>query len=376
MFRYLRLTVRNSPHLRVPCLLLAAALAVLLAGCGKQTSSTNAVRPVLVTRPGNADGLAQAYAGEIRAQQESPLAFRVSGKIVARRVDIGDRVRQGDLLARLDASDLQAQLRAAKAQLAAAEAEWQRADADQARYAKLAKQGVISESAMDAHTAATIAAEGQVDAARAQMQLAENQLAYSELRAPADGAIVARHAEAGQVVGAGQPVFTLAAEGVREVAFAVPEGAVDKIYPGQSVTVELWSEPGKRWPGKVREVAPAADPASRTYAVRATIKAPVEALDLGQSAQVFVDGGSAEHLSVPLAALQRVGEGRFAVFVVDPDTSTLRLQAIEIGEYGNDTVPVEQGLSADALVVAAGGHLLREGQKVRPVDRNNKPVLD
>lgn len=363
--------------LRVPALLLGATLPALLAACSDVANSpAPTARPVLVTHPGDVGALPRAYAGEIRAHEESPLAFRVSGKIVERRVDIGDRVKKGELLASLDSGDLEAQARAAQARLVAAKAQLQRARADQDRYAKLAEQQVISQSSMDAQNAAASAVQGQADAARAELRLARNQVEYSQLRAPADGVITARHAEAGQVVGAGQAVFTLAAVGAREVAFAVPEGAVDRMQPGQLITVELWSEPGKRWPGEVREVSPAADPATRTYAVRATVEAPAEALDLGQSAQVFVDGDATRRLSVPLAALQRIGEGQVAVFVVNSETSMLKLQPIKIGAYGNDRVPVMDGLTADAWVVAAGGHLLRAGQKVRPVNRDNRPVLD
>jgi multidrug efflux system membrane fusion protein len=365
-----------GPRLRVVRAWLAAALPLLLVACAGETAPESTARPVLVTRPGTAGEALSAYAGEIRAREESTLAFRVGGKLVERKVDIGDRVEQGQLLATLDPGDLQAQARAAQAQLSAAQAQLERARADQARFAALAEQQLVSQSALDAQNAAATAAQGQVDAARAQLQVARNQAAYSELRAPADGVIAARHAEAGQVVAAGQPVFTLAADGVREVAFAVPEGEVDRIEPGQAIAVELWSEPGKRWPGVVREVAPAADPASRTYAVRAGVEAPAGALDLGQSAEVFIDAGDGQRLSVPLAALQRLGEHGTAVFVVDPETSTLKLQPVEVGDYGNDRVPVTRGLEPGAWVVAAGGHLLREGQKVRAVDRNNRPVLD
>lgn len=370
-----RSTVAAVPLARRASLALLS-LSLVLPGCGAETPEAAQAQPVLVTRPVAAARSPSAYAGEIRAREESVLAFRVGGKIVERRVDIGDHVEQGGLLATLDAGDLQARVRAAQAELSAAQAQLQRARADQARFAELAERQLVSRSAMDAQDAAATAAQGQVDAARAQLQVARNQAGYSELRAPANGVIAARHAEAGQVVGAGQPVFTLAADGTREVAFAVPEGEVDRIAPGQPVAVEVWSEPGKPWTGTVREVAPAADPASRTYAVRASIDAAADALDLGQSAQVFVDGASGQALSVPLAALQKIGKDGTAVFVVDPETSTLKLQPIEAGDYGDDRVPVTGGLDADAWVVAAGGHLLREGQEVLPVDRDDRPALD
>lgn len=350
--------------------------ATFLAACSDDVAPTAAARPVLVAQPRASDPSASAYAGEIRARHESALAFQVDGKLVERKVDVGDHVDKGQVLARLDPSDLQSQARAAQAQLAAAQAQLESARADQARYAELSKRQLVSQSVMDAQNAAAAAAQGQVDAAKAQRQLAQNRVAYSELRAPTDGVIAGRYAEAGQVVGAGQAVFSLAADGAREVAFAVPESTVDQITPGDRVAVELWSESGKRWPGVVREVAPVADPASRTYAVRATLDAPLDTLDLGQSAHVFMLAPDAAGLSVPLSALQRIGEDQFALFVVDPESATLGLQSVQIGDYGNDRVTVTAGLQADAWVVVAGGHLLRAGQKVRPVDRNNKPVLD
>lgn len=354
--------------------MLALVAGVLLAACAGDEGAIEDARPVLVTQPRAAAEGFSSLAGEIRAREESPLSFRVGGKLVERRVDVGDHVRRGDVLATLDAGDLQARARAARAQLAAAEAELVRARADQARFATLAGQQLVSRSTMDAQDAAAAAAQGQVNAARAELEVAGNQAAYSQLRAPADGVIGARQAEAGEVVGAGQPVYTLAADGRREVAFAVPEGAIDAIKPGQAVRVELWSEPGKRWPGAVREVSPVADPASRTFAARATVDAPVGALDLGQSARVYIANDGDAGLSVPLSALQRTGEDGVAVFVVDPRTSTLKLQPVQVGPYGSDHAPVTGGLDADAWVVAAGGHLLRAGQKVAPVDRDNRPL--
>lgn len=352
----------------------AFAAVLLLAACGKPPAADEAPRPVLVAHPTESAHAASAFAGEVRAREESPLSFRVGGNLIERQVDVGDHVRRGELLAVLDAGDLQAQARAAQAQLVAAQAELGRARADQARVAKLAGQQLVSRSALDAANAAATAAQGQVNAARANLDVARNQAGYTQLRAPREGVIAARNAEAGQVVGPGQAVFSLAADGVREVAFAVPEGAVAEVKAGQAVLVEVWSKPGERWPGKVREIAPAADPASRTYAARVAVDAPAGALELGQSARVYLRKNGNGALSVPLSALQRSG-GAAAVFVVDAKTSVLKLQAVQVGPYGDERVPVRGGLSADDWVVTAGGHLLRAGQKVVPVDRDNRPVL-
>ncbi len=346
---------------------------LLLAACGRGGPVEEAPRPVLVTHPTASDHTATAFAGDVHAREESPLSFRVGGKLVQRNVDVGDHVRSGQVLAVLDPGDLQAQARAAQAQLAAAEAELGRARADQARFGKLAGEQLVSRSTLDAQNAAATAAQGQVNAARAELEVARNQAAYSQLRATRDGVIAGRQAEAGQVVAAGQSVFTLAADGVREVAFAVPEGMIATIKAGQPVQVEAWSQAGQRWDGRIREISPAADPASRTFAARVTVDAPTGALDLGQSARVYlpVDGNGG--LSVPIAAVQREN-GRAAVFVVDMKAGTVKLRPVQVGAFGEERVPVKSGIQASDWVVAAGGHLLRDGQKVQPVDRDNRPV--
>ena len=350
-----------------------------LAACAGDEENAPAPRPVLVERAGAAAAAAaSAFAGEVRAREESTLAFRVAGKLVRRHVDVGDVVKRGDLLAELDPGDLRLQAGAAQAQLAAAQAELARANADRARYAALAQQQLVSQSSLDAIDAAHAAAAGQVQALRAQAQLAGNQAAYTQLRAPTDGVIAARQAEAGQVVGAGQPVFTLAGAQGREIAIALPENRIRDFSVGQSVVVALWSAPGRRLQGTIREIAPAADPQTRTYAARVALHgAAAAAVELGQSAQVLVpDDRDGARLSVPLAALQAGnGHGDTAVWVVDPATRKVHLAPVQAGPYGETRVPVLDGLAPDALVVAAGGHLLREGERVTPVDRDNRPVL-
>lgn len=351
-------------------LLLMAALAA----CGAEPPA-EAPRPVLVVHPQTGlTAAGPAFAGEVRAREESTLAFRVGGKLVRRLVDVGDRVSEGRLLATIDPGDLALQETAARARLAAAEGQLRQASADRDRFSALAADQLVSRSARDAQDAAYAAALGQARAARAELEAARNQVAYSQLRAPADGVIAERHAEAGQVVAAGQPVFTLAADGPREVAIALPESRIDAFAVGRAAEVELWNAQGGRLPARIREIAPAADPRTRTYATRVALRAGVD-VELGQSARVHFqpadgDGGV---LSVPLAALQRGDAGATAVWVVDPRTHALHLQPVRAGAYGEDRVPVA-GLSADDWIVAAGGHLLREGQVVAPLDRDNRPL--
>ena len=353
-------------------LLLPAVL--LAAGCRDEAPQAPP-RPVLVATPGDATAGTVAFAGEVRAREETVLAFRVGGKLVSRRVDVGDAVGRGALLAELDPGDLRLQAGTVSAQLAAARAELGRASAERARFASLAGDQLVSRSARDAREAEHAVALGQARAARANLAAARNQEAYAKLRAPADGVIALRHAEAGQVVAAGQPVFTLAADGPREVAIALPESRIDRFSVGQPARVELWNARDKSLQGRIREIAPAADPATRTYAARVALLGRADA-GLGQSARVFFAAGESDAatLSVPLAALQRSDDGGTAVWVVEPRTHALHLQPVQAGAYGEDRVPILRGLSAGDWIVAAGGHLLREGQVVRPLDRDNRPL--
>lgn len=357
---------------------LPLVLALALSACGNGDPPPQPPRPVLVAHPGGgADAALSAYAGEIRAREESTLSFRVGGKLVRREVDVGARVREGELLAVLDPGDLELQAQSAQAQAAAAEGELVRARADRARYQKLAADQLVSRSALDAQEAAFRAAEGQARAARAQLDVARNQAGYSQLRAPRDGVIASREAEAGQVVAAGQAVFTLAGDDGREVAIALPESRIREFEVGQAVAVELWSAPGERLPGRIREIAPAADPQGRTYAARVSlVGAAADGVELGQSARVYVqDSDGRAALTVPLAAVQRGKDGATALWVVDLATGKLKSVPVRLGPLGAERVPVLSGIAASDWVVVAGGHLLREGQAVAPVDRDNRPVV-
>ena len=333
--------------------MLAVALASLLAGCSEPDVPVETARPVLVVHPSaGAQAGFSAYAGEIRAREETALSFR-----------IGDHVRRGQLLAERDPGD-------AGLQVAAAQADLARLRGDLERYRTLVAQKLVSQSAFDAQQAA-------YRAARAQYDLTRNQSAYTRLLAPRDGVIANRQAEAGQTVAAGQAVYTLAGDGGREVAIALPESRIREVSVGQPVLVELWSTPGQRLPGRVREISPAADPQARTYAARVALDGDAaSAVELGQSARVYMqEHGEAAALRVPLSAVQRAADGRPAsLWVVDPKSRRVRLAAVKLCTYAEDVVPVLGGVDANAWVVAAGGHLLREGQLVAPVDRDNRPV--
>ncbi|MFT4256767.1 MAG: efflux RND transporter periplasmic adaptor subunit [Pseudoxanthomonas sp.] len=342
---------------------LMVSLVVGLSACGGKEKPVEIARPVLVVHPGGSATAVAAFAGEVHAREESPLSFRIGGNLIRRHVDSGARVRRGQVLAELDPGDFRLQAQAAKADLI-------RIEGDLRRYRKLREQQLISQSAFDAQQAA-------YTAAKAQYEVASNQSAYTQLRAPRDGVIASRQAEAGQVVAAGQAIFTLAADSGREVAIALPEARIRDFRVGQPALVELWGAPGERLPARIREIAPAADAQTRTYAARVALDGDAaQAVELGQSARVFVQAADgAARLGVPLAAVQRGDDGAASVWVVDAKTATVQARQVRLGPFGETEAPVLEGVSASDWVVAAGGHLLREGQPVIAVDRNNNPVL-
>ncbi|GAB3740528.1 multidrug efflux RND transporter periplasmic adaptor subunit MexJ [Silanimonas algicola] len=351
--------------------LLAAGL---LSACGNGGDGPPPARPVLVQQPTPAAGAVQAFAGEIRARHETPLAFRVGGKVARRLVDVGDRVVAGQPLAELDAQDLRLNRDAAQAQVTAAEADARLAAAEFERIEVMFQRQLVSRSLFDARKSALDAANSRVAQARAQLDVAGNQAAYGVLRANAAGVVALRQVEAGQVVAAGQTAFGLAEDGEREVAIALPEADVARFRVGQGVLVELWAAPGQRVPGTIREISPAADPQARTYATRVALVLPEGVrVELGQSARVYAANAAAPTLSVPLSALAQV-DGQAAVWVLDDGGRRVKRVPVQTGAYTETEVPVSGGIDANDWVVISGVHLLREDDAVKPVDRENRPV--
>ena len=359
-------------NVRTPSLLFVAL--VVLAGCGGVPEAEAPARPAMVVQPLAGGGTATAFAGEVRARHEPVLGFRIGGKLAERFVDVGARVKRGDPLARLDAADVALALEGARAQLESAKADLALAEAELERHRSLFERQLVSRSLYDTRVAQRDAAQARVRQAKAQVSASGNQAAYARLLAPADGVIAQRLAEAGQVVQAGQPVFVLAQDGEREVAIAIPERRAAEFAPGRALAVELWSEPGVRLPASVREIAPAADPQARTYAARVAFDAGASRGELGQSARVYALEAAGSTLSVPLSAVHGA-DGETAVWVVDAATATVHLRPVHAGAFGEATVPVISGLEAGEWIVAAGVHLLQEGQKIRPIDRDNRAVV-
>ena len=358
--------------LRPPIRLVLPALLLLLVACAEDKPAAS-VRPALVTQASGGELGYEAFAGEVHAREEPQLSFRIAGKIARRLVDAGAKVRAGQALAELDPSDVNLQSEASRAALVSAQSDLNLAKSELERYKNLADQQLVSRSLYDTRLAAYRAAEARVRQARAQSASMGNQAGYAVLRAPRDGIIAQRLAEAGQVVAAGQAVFVLAVDGEREVLISVPEQSVAHFQVGQDLAVELWAAPGKRFPGKLRELSPSADALTRTYAARVGFSGEGANVELGQSARVYAQATDQSGMSLPLSALTQ-NKGRPAVWVVDQASGKVHLTPITVGPYREDGVPVLAGVKPTDWVVAAGAHLLLEGEQITPIDRNNRPV--
>lgn len=347
-------------------LLLIPLLLLPLAGCGKKPVPSVPLPQTVLAHTVRAGGAASQadYSGEVRARHEVSLAFRVGGKLVARAVDVGDRVAAGQVLARLDPADLALSSSGAEANLAAAAAERTYAQAEALRYRDLRAQQFVSAALLDAKETALKAAEEKVRALATQAVLAQNQRGYSELRGDAAGVVSAVLAEAGQVVAAGQPVLKVAKSGEQEVLVAVPENRVAELSKAGEVAVTLWAAPDKRYRGRVREVAPQADPVTRTYAARVSILDADADVRLGQTARVLLKNAKGDALTlIPLGSVFQQGN-QPAVWLLGGD-GRVHLRPIDVAAWREDGVAVRGGLSKGERIVAAGAHKLSEGEVVR-----------
>jgi len=341
-------------------------MVLLLGGCIQAADKApEEVRPVRVVKVGVVESARRVeYAGEVRARHETRLAFRVGGKIVERLVDVGASVKEGQPVARLDPADLTLAAASAKAQAASVEAERTFAEAELKRYRELREKNFISQAEYDRRASAFATADSRLDAARAQERQASNQMAYAVLHADTSGIITAVEAEAGQVVAAGQTVARLARPGEKEIVFSVPESQREMIEKVTQFSISLNARPGKTWKARLRELSPAADPVTRTYAARASIIGAGSEIEMGMSARIeAVLGASSKNIQIPISALHSRGKDA-QVFVVEAN-STVRAQPVRIGGITGENVVVESGLKAGDVVVAAGANLLRPGQRVK-----------
>jgi RND family efflux transporter MFP subunit len=350
-------------------------LSLILAGCDAPAATAPASpaaaakleRPVQVERVKfERAGANREFVGVVRARYETDLGFRVAGKIVSRLINNGDVVHAGDVIARLDPQDFVLQVESAEAELAAATSNLAQARAEAERYATLKTRGFAAVADFDRKNAARDEAEGRLERARRTLDLARNQLSYAELKADADGVITATPAEAGQVVAIGQSVARLARHGEKEAVVALPESWLGEARKSQA-SVQLWSDPDRRFTARLRELSPQADAATRTYAGRFTIADADDTVALGMTATVTLaraaDGKIAK---LPLAAVLNRGSGP-AVYVVDA-SGALELRDVKVAAFTEDAAFVTDGVRDGETVVTLGVQKLRAGAKVRAVD--------
>lgn len=358
-----------SPSRRLALLLAVSAVStVMLAGCSRPAPAEEPVRSVkvLTVGAGNMQS-ALEFSGEVRPRIESRLGFRVAGKLIKRHVELGQRVKAGQVLAQLDPQDFQLASDAVQAQLGAAVTNRDLAAADFKRFKELKEQNFISGAELERREATLKAAQAQVDQARAQLASQRNQGAYATLVSDVAGVVTAVEAEPGQVVSAGLPVVRVAQDGPRDAVFSVPEDKVAAVRPGAPVKVRVW--PGQTLlDGKVREVSASADPVTRTYQVKVAleVKDAKDVPPLGATVTVLPQAQevqSAQVIKLPTSALRQEGQAT-AVWVLDPASMTVKSQLVQIATADGNEAVVASGLQPGMLVVTAGVHVLSPGQKV------------
>lgn len=350
-----------------PPLMIAA---LLLVACREEPAPAyEEVRPVRALVAGRSAGtVGSAYSGEIAARYESRLGFRTAGKVAARLVEVGSIVKRGQPLMRLDPEQEALRVLAANAEVDAARSRLAQDRIDLQRTEQLLSRKFASQAELDQQKLALDQAEAQLRSALAQRDALVNQRGYTVLVADRDGVVTAISAEAGQVVAAGQPVVTVAADGEREVAISIPESRVDELRQAGTLQVSVWAHPGRSWSGVLRELAPATDSVTRTYSARISIRDPDPTiLRLGMTASVSVrDVEGASAIRLPLTAIiDQEGERR--VWVVDANTARVALRRVTLGSPQDDTVLVAAGLAGGETVVTNGVHMLQPGQRVMPV---------
>lgn len=382
----------TAPRRRLALAVATTAIAAAtLAACSRKPPSEPPPRPVVAVAATLAEQTPIAsLPAQIEARYTTPLSFRVAGKIVDRAVRLGDAVKAGQVVARLDPADLSKNAASARAQLDAAQHQLEFATQTVTRDRAQARENLIAPAQLEQSENAYASALAQRNQASQQAALAGDQLSYGNLKADRDGVITAEQADTGQNVSAGQPVYQLAWTGDIDVIADVPEVALGAFRIGQMATVSLPAMPGKTWQARVREISPAADPMSRTYRAKLSLLSPGPDVKLGMTANVAfaqplpvaaaasasapaaasgaaatTSAANGQPITLPSTALFHQGSEP-AVWVVKPD-DTLVLRRVTIVRYGERTVTVAGGIQPGDRVVWQGVHTVTAGEKVRVI---------
>lgn len=363
-------------HRRFYFTTLAFALSFSLVACGEQPPADPRTGVPLVRAAVVAPAIpaGRTFTGTVAAREQSDLGFRIPGKVIARLVDTGQAVKRGQVLARLDTTDLQLTEGAEQEKVKTAEASARQTAQEEARYRDLHGTGAISASAYDQVTAAARGAKAQLAAAQAQAQIAQNARRYAELIADADGVVMETLAEPGQVVAAGQPVMRLARAGDREAVIALPETLRPAI--GSTAFATLFGHDDGVSPAKLRQLSDTADKLTRTFEARYVLAGEFGKAPLGATVSLripddvkSVSGG----WTVPIGALFDAGKGP-GVWLIDGQPATVRWQPVTVQRLGDDQAQVTGSFRQGDRIVALGAHLLREGAPVRIADQAATPA--
>lgn len=339
-------------------------LTLVLAACSDQAEvQPEPIRPVLTQVVQSEREATPQFVGVVSPRTSVAQAFRIGGTLVTRQVETGDSVSAGDVVATLDATTSELSLQTARANLASAEAQYANAAAAEARLRTLNQNDVVSLANLEQAEQQTSGANAQLIQAQARLSQAEEQLSYATLTSPLDGIVMSVGAEPGSVVSAGQMIVTIADPNTRDVVIDLPEAIIEDVGIGTVFEIAPQLAPQSAVDGKVREIAPQANPLTRTWRVKIGIDANVDQFWLGTTATASLKASGEDRLIVPASAIRRTGE-ETAVFVVDAAASAVRLRPVTLDESGNDTI-VHEGLEAGERVVIAGVNGLSDGQEIK-----------
>jgi RND family efflux transporter MFP subunit len=323
------------------------------------------VRPVrFTTIETSSTSAVVTLVGRVQAQTEINQSFRIDGRLVERAVDVGEIIKKGQLIARVDPENEESGVQAAQAQLLAAQARLIEARSNEVRMRELIAEKAVSQAAFEQAKALLAVAESQVKSGEAQVTLAKNRLSYTRLYSNVGGVVTSRGAEPGEVISAGRMIIQVAEDGARDAVFDVPASVKNQAVRDAEIRVSLTSDPRITALGKVREVAPRADPVTGTFTVRIQLIKPPLEMRLGSTVTGQMSTDTLVAIELPSSALFRSTDGQAAVWLVDPQSMTVALRNIEVSAYGSNNIQVSKGLSPGDKVVTAGAQTLRPGQKV------------
>jgi len=358
----------KRPLVRLSTAALVGFLIFPIAGCKEEAEKAEKPTPVRVaTVVFQPVFEPHEYVGTIKPRYQSDLGFRVTGKIIERRVNVGDRVKAGDLIARLDATDLKLGFEAQDAELSAAKSSRDQAVAAEQRFRILQGEGHVAQAALDERVSAADEARARVARAERSLEMQRNQVAYAELHADKDGVVSALLAEAGQVVAAGQTIVRVARLDELEAVVAIPEQKLNDTSASRA-SVSLWPSTGQRYEARLREISPQADPVARTFEARFSLLAPDDQVGLGKTATVTLVPNETRSIArLPLSAVMNDATGPM-VWVVSTDGEKLERRAVAVDSYTQDSVLIASGLKAHERVVTLGVHRLDPTMPVRIVE--------